>query len=131
MTLLFNKRNLQWFCYITIVLNLQHYNILEVTLSNNVKILSNLCRLPIVACVSHIRRIKIPTAFKCGAMCSLVPFVQFENVKNTHGEVLLTVKSATLLKVTLLHGRFSRFLNCTMIPPAQNITYTLYFFMVY
>ena len=34
----------------------------------------------------------------------------FRKVKNAHGEVLLL---ATLLKVTLLHGRFSRFLNCT------------------
>ena len=32
-----------------------------------------------------------------------------KNVKNTHGGVLL----ATLLKVTLLHGCFSRFPNCT------------------
>ena len=40
-----------------------------------------------------------------------------KNVKNTHGGVLLLVKlqakPATLLKVTLLHGCFSRFLNCT------------------
>ena len=34
-----------------------------------------------------------------------------KNVKNIHGGVLLLV--ATLLKVTLLHGCFSRFLNCT------------------
>ena len=40
-----------------------------------------------------------------------------KNVKNTHGGVLLLFKlqdeSATLLKVTLLHGCFSRFLNGT------------------
>ena len=40
-----------------------------------------------------------------------------KNVKNTHGGMLLLVKlqakPATLLKVTLLHGCFSRFLNCT------------------
>ena len=37
-----------------------------------------------------------------------------KNVKNTHGGVLLlgNLKPATLLKVTLLHGCFSRFLNC-------------------
>ena len=35
-----------------------------------------------------------------------------KNVKNTHGGVLL----ATLLKVTLLHGCFSRFPNCTNDP---------------
>ena len=33
------------------------------------------------------------------------------NVKNTYGGVLL-LKPATLLKVTVLHGCFSRFLNC-------------------
>ena len=40
----------------------------------------------------------------------LVPFVQFKNVKNTHGGVLLLVnlqaKSLSLPKVTLLHGCF-------------------------
>ena len=35
-----------------------------------------------------------------------------KNVENTHGGVL-PLKPATLLKVTLLHGCFSRFLNCT------------------
>ena len=39
-----------------------------------------------------------------------------KNVKNTHGGVLILVKlqakPATLLKVTLLHGCFLRFLNC-------------------
>ena len=33
----------------------------------------------------------------------------FKNVENTHGGVLLLVKPATLLKVTLLNGCFSRF----------------------
>ena len=36
-----------------------------------------------------------------------------KNVKNTHGGVLLLVKLQASLKVTLLHGCFSRFLNCT------------------
>ena len=39
-----------------------------------------------------------------------------KNVKNTHGRVLLLVKlqalACNLLKVTFLHGCFSRFLNC-------------------
>ena len=36
-----------------------------------------------------------------------------KNVKNTHGGVLLLVKlQDSLLKITLLHGCFSRFLNC-------------------
>ena len=38
-----------------------------------------------------------------------------ENVKNTHGGVLLLVKfTITLLKVTLIDGCFSPFLNCTI-----------------
>ena len=48
----------------------------------------------------------------------LIPFVQCKKRENTHGEVLL------LVKVTLLHGRFSRFLHCingTQI--AQSVTY--------
>ena len=40
-----------------------------------------------------------------------------KNVRNTHGGVLLLIKlqakPATLLKAILLHGCFSRFLNCT------------------
>ena len=40
-----------------------------------------------------------------------------KNVKNTHGRVLLLVnlrpRTVTLLKVSLLHGCFSRSLNCT------------------
>ena len=44
----------------------------------------------------------------CDVLHDLVPFVQLENVKNTHGEMLLL-----LLKVTLFHGCFSRYLNCT------------------
>ena len=50
----------------------------------------------------------------------------FKNVKNTHGGVLLLVKlqakslPATLLKVTLLHECFSRFLNCTNSTKSPN-----------
>ena len=45
--------------------------------------------------------------YACDELRNLAPFVQFKNIKNTHGRVL------TLLKVTLLHGCFSRFVNCT------------------
>ena len=37
-------------------------------------------------------------------------FYNLKNVKNAHGGLLLL---ATLLKLTLLYGCFSRFLNCT------------------
>ena len=42
-------------------------------------------------------------------------FYNLKNVKYVHEGVLLLVilQTATLLKVTLLHGWFSRFLNCT------------------
>ena len=50
----------------------------------------------------------------CDVLRDLELFVQF---KNTHGRVLLLVKLqasafATLLKVSLLYGCFSRFLSC-------------------
>ena len=41
----------------------------------------------------------------CDALRDLVLFVQFRNVKNSHDGVLPLV--------TLFHGCFSRFLNCT------------------
>ena len=47
------------------------------------------------------------------ALQDLVPFVQFKKREKTHGGVLLLVKPTTLLKVTLLHGCFLRFLNFT------------------
>ena len=45
-----------------------------------------------------------------------------KNVKNTHGGVSL-LKPATLLKVTLLHGRFSRFLDCTNGTTSHNVSH--------
>ena len=54
-------------------------------------------------------RLTVKTASDpCDALRNIVPFVQFKNVKNIRVGVLLIV-----LKVTLLHGCFSRFLNCT------------------
>ena len=46
-----------------------------------------------------------------GALRNLVSFVQLKKREDTHGEVLLLKKLQALLKVTLLHGCFSRFLN--------------------
>ena len=48
-----------------------------------------------------------------------------KNVKNTHGGVLFLVKG-TLLKGTLLHGCFSRFLNCTNDSKSRNAS-NIYF----
>ena len=36
----------------------------------------------------------------------------FKNVKNSHRGLLFLVKLQAILKVTLLHGCFSNFLNC-------------------
>ena len=49
-------------------------------------------------------------------MCCAIWYYLYnlKNVKNIHGGVVLILeKPATLLKVTLLHSCFSRFLNCT------------------
>ena len=43
----------------------------------------------------------------------LVPFVQFKKCEEHPWRIVTFSKPATLLKVTLLHGRFSRFLNGT------------------
>ena len=45
-----------------------------------------------------------------------------KNVKSTHGGVL-SLKPATLLKLILLHGCFSRFLNCTNGTKLRNASY--------
>ena len=62
----------------------------------------------IITCLSNI----------CDTLLNLVPFVQFKKrEKKPAGFSNFTkvklLKPATLLKVTLLHGCFSRFLNCT------------------
>ena len=44
-------------------------------------------------------------------------FYNLKNVKSTHGGVLILVK---LLKLTLLHGYFSRFLSCTNGKKSRN-----------
>ena len=56
-----------------------------------------------------------------------------KNVKNTHGGLLILVKlqasflflQGTFLKLTLLHGCFSYFLNCTNGTNAPHISITL------
>ena len=53
-------------------------------------------------------------------------FYNLENVKNTHGGVLLWV-----LKVTLLHRWFSRFLNCTNGTKSHKASHLYVFFMAW
>ena len=47
-----------------------------------------------------------------------------QNVKNTHGGMLI-LKPATLLKLTLLHRRFSRFWNCTNSTKSRNAAHLI------
>ena len=49
----------------------------------------------------------------CGALRDLVLFAQFNKREKHPWRSVTFSKPATLLKVTLLHGCFSRFLNCT------------------
>ena len=48
----------------------------------------------------------------CDALHDLIPFVQFKKPEK-HPQRSVTFSKATLLKVALLYGCFSRFLNCT------------------
>ena len=55
-----------------------------------------------------------------------------ENVKNTHGGVLILVKlQATLLKLTLLHGCFSGFLNCINDTKSRNALHMGFCFVLF
>ena len=51
--------------------------------------------------------VKYPKVVICDVLRDLVPFVQFKK-REKH-----PWRSVTLLKLTFLHGCFSRFLNCT------------------
>ena len=63
----------------------------------------------------------------CDALRDLVPFAQFINMKNSHTGVFLLVKLqalATLVKVTLLHGYFSCFLNLNRTNETKSLCVT-------
>ena len=67
----------------------------------------------------------VPWSFlKCDALWDLVHLYNWKNVKNTHGGALLLVKlqakPPTLPKLTLPHGCFSRFFNCTNGTKSRN-----------
>ena len=51
-------------------------------------------------------------------------------MKNTHGGVLVFVKlqAATILRVTLIHGCFSRFLNCANGTNTRKASHLLHLF---
>ena len=46
-------------------------------------------------------------------MRDLVPFVKFKKLEKRSWRSVPLLKPETLLKATLIHGCFSRFLNCT------------------
>ena len=61
----------------------------------------------------------------CDALRDLVPFVQFRKHekhpwKSVNFSKVLGLKPATLLKLTLFYGCFSRFLNCTNGTKSRN-----------
>ena len=53
----------------------------------------------------------------CDVSRDLVPFIQFEKRENHPW------RSVTFSKVTLLHGYFSRFLNCTNGTKSRNVSH--------
>ena len=84
------------------------------------------CKDNVILCVKSFLR-KYPIYHISGALRDLVAFVQLKNAKSTHGGVLILVKlqasDVTLLKLTLLHGCFSRFLNCTNGTKSRNASH--------
>ena len=56
-------------------------------------------------------------------MRDLVPFIQFKKPKKHPRRNDTFSQSATLLKVTLLHWCFSRFLNCTNGTKSRNASH--------
>ena len=59
----------------------------------------------------------------CDVLRDLVPFVQF---KKREKHSWTSVEPATLLKLTLLHGCFLRFLNCTNGTKSRNAPHMNY-----
>ena len=71
---------------------------------------------------------QICSIFKCDFLRDLVPFVQFKKREKHQSRSVTLSKVAgfypgTLLKVILLYGCFSRFLNCTIDTKSRNASY--------
>ena len=65
---------------------------------------------------------------KYGALRDLLPFAQFKKRekhpwRSANFRKVAGFKPATLLKLTLLHGCFSRFLNCTNGTKSRNASH--------
>ena len=65
---------------------------------------------------------RYPYVMRCGIWYH---FYNLQNVKNTHGGVLILVKLQGL-KLTLPHGCFSSFLNCTNDIKSRNASHIQY-----
>ena len=65
--------------------------------------------------------------YKCDVLRNLVPFVQFKK-REKHPWRGVTF-SKVALKVTLLHGCFSRFLNCTHGTKSRNASHSEFTFV--
>ena len=66
----------------------------------------------------------------CGALCNLVPFVQFKERekqpwRSVNFSKVAGFKPANLLKLTLLHGCFSWFLNSTNGTKSRNASHVM------
>ena len=77
---------------------------------------------------THVYMIRI-----CGALRDLLPFVQFEKRekhpwRSVNFSKVAGLKPATLLKLTLVHGCFPRFLNCTNGTISRNTPHVISLF---
>ena len=62
-----------------------------------------------------------PDQIICGALCDLVPFLQFKKCeKHPWRSVNFSKVAGFSLKLTFLHGCFSRILNCTNGTKSRN-----------
>ena len=74
--------------------------------------------------------LRVLVNFICGALRYLVPFVQFKKRETHPWRSANRLLPATSLKLTLLHGCVSRFLNCANGTKSLNAQYLQKFFLV-
>ena len=77
---------------------------------------------------SSLKLVAFGYLYICAVLRDLVPFVQFEKrekipMEECYFSNVAGLKPTTLLKVTLLHGRCSRFLNCANGTKLHNATH--------
>ena len=79
---------------------------------------------PIIYLFQRVFKLKINKAY-CDALRDLAPFAQFKK-REKHPWRSVTFKPATLLKLALLHGCFSCFLNCTNATKLHKASHIFY-----